>query len=143
MDFKRIYRGEIVRTKKELPEYFVRREITVLVTYGAASIAGVEQAYRAQNATIQKPKTISNSFFMAQTNAPVTGAVIIMNITDEDKNNTELACEKLRAAFYRMSVEYADSLGISPDLGEELWLTARYLDMFKDAADNLVYELTD
>ena len=143
MDFKEIYRGELVRTTTGSSGYFLRREVTVLITFSAGSIAGVEQAYRAQNSTIQNVKTIANNIRMAQTNNPVTGAIIIMNVTDEDKMNHDLACERLRAAFFRMTREYGCALGLTPDPGEDAWLTARYLDMFKDASDNLVYALTD
>lgn len=143
MDFKEIYRGELVRTTAGNNIYFLRREVTVLITYSAGSIAGVEQAYRAQNSTIQNVKTIGNNIMMAQTNNPVTGAIIIMNVTDEDKANKDLACERLRAAFFRMTREYGCALGLTAEYSEEPWLTARYLDMWRDAADNLIYELTD
>lgn len=141
MEFKKIYRGEVIRTTSTSPFYFNRREISVFVTYSAGSIDGVVNAFR-DVSPIFSPKTISNNAFIAKVNSPVTGAVIVLNVTDEDKSNPEIACERLRATFYRLVREYSTELGLSPDIKEDAWLDLRYIEMYKEAADNLQYELS-
>ena len=142
MDFKKIYRGEVIRTTSTPPFYFNRREISVFITFSAGSIDGVVNAFR-EITPIFNPKTISNNAFIAKVNSPVTGAIIVLNVTDEDKSNQEIACERLRATFYRLIREYSTDLGLLPDIKEDAWLDSRYLEMYKDAADNLQFELAD
>ena len=143
MDFKEIYRGPIIRSTTNSPYLLNRREFSVFVTYSAGSINGVEQAFRAKFPTIQRPMTIGNNFLMVKVNSPVTGAAIIMNVCDEDKASPEIACERLRAAFYKLTREYATELCLTPDIKEDAWLDHRYLEMYEDAADNLRYELAE
>ena len=140
MEFKKIFSGSVLRTTSSEPYYFNRCEISVYVTYNAVTLDAVEEEFK-KSIPLLKPKQIGNKAVMAKVTSPESGIAIIMNISNEDKSCVDLACERLRAIFFRSIREYSSELGLTPEYTEEEWLRLRYFDMYKDAADLLTFEL--
>lgn len=147
MQLVKLYRGLLLQTQPINDfSYLAKREITVYITVNKikASFSEIERELRSIQVPIQMFK-VNELYAVARTNAPTTGAIIVMNIDKELKCDREYLKELLRCAFTDISRRKLLTLTTEgPNQSDEtFWINQRLYSMFEEAADLLEYNLDD
>lgn len=137
---KEIYRGIVLRNQHGI---FINRTI-IIALYKKEEVSILTEV---TNSYHPISSIITNKYYnVSQINNPTLGIVIALSLEEPEmqSGDREFLKEALRVALFNGLMNLSRPLSLEPiNDNENFWINQRLLQMYKDACDNIDYELSN